>query len=194
MNDLEILQFIREGGIPQERVFTYLYQTYHDWIRLAKMRHQLSEEEATDAYSDAILALQKQVKAGEFQGKSKLSTYLNSIFHRKCIDQIRRKQKKSTIPLSEMKEDMGDVVHNIEQQMIISELFAYVIRQIDHLGTVCRQVLLDKYYWGYEDMAEIALRAGIKNANTAGSIRYRGMQQLMRRLKNHPNPEFELNF
>lgn len=190
LNDFDILHGILLGGLEQEKSCSYLFKKYKDWIRLASQRHQLTEEESSEAYHDAILAFQQQVKKGQFRGQSGLSTYLNSIFQRKCIDQIRRRNRQK-IHLSEIdKTDVIDPVQDIEQQMIISELYDYVMRQIDQLGNVCKQVLLDRYYWGVEDMAEIALRAGLKNANTAGSIRYRSMKQLTKRLNLKKNKNF----
>lgn len=182
MTDGEIIQSIRNGGSRQEKSLHLLFSRHQGWVRGAMHKHQLSEDEALDAFSDAILALRKQVLLDRFRGESKLSTYLHSIFNRRCIDCIRKKSTNRIIAAEKLP-DLSDKSPDIEQLLITGERFDTLIAYIDQLGDPCKQILMDRYFWGYEDMKEIAERAGVKNANTAGSLRYRCMEKLMKLLK-----------
>lgn len=181
MTDGEIIQSIRHGGSGQEQSLHLLFSRHQVWVKVAISKHKLSEDEALDAFSDAILALRKQVLLDKFRGESKLSTYLHSIFSRRCIDCIRKKSTNKVIA-SEYLPDMPDSVPGVEQTIITGERFTHLLHYIEQLGEPCKQILMDRYFWGYEDMAEIAKRAGVKNANTAGSLRYRCMEKLMKLL------------
>lgn len=182
MTDGEIIQSIRRGGVGQEQSLHLLFSRHQTWVKAAVSKHKLTEDEALDAFSDAILALRKQVLLNKFRGESKLSTYLHSIFSRRCIDSLRKKSTNKVIA-SEYLPEMADSVPGVEQTLITGERFAELLSYIEQLGEPCKQILMDRYFWGYEDMAEIAKRAGVKNANTAGSLRYRCMEKLMKLLK-----------
>lgn len=182
MTDGEIIQSIRIGGSSQEKSLHFLFSRYQGWVKGASLKHKLSEDEALDAFSDAILALRKQVLLDKFRGESKLSTYLHAIFSRRCIDYLRKKSTYRVITAEKLPE-MKDQSLDVEQSLIVGERFDQLVEYIDQLGEPCKQILMDRYFWGFEDMEEIAARAGVKNANTAGSMRYRCMQKLMKLLK-----------
>ncbi|MEL6673862.1 MAG: sigma-70 family RNA polymerase sigma factor [Bacteroidota bacterium] len=182
MKDGQIIQSIQAGGQQQEQALHFLFDRYQGWIKGAMRKHRLGEEEALDAFSDAILALRKQVVGQKFRGESKLSTYLHTIFQRRCIDLIRKKAThQETVGLDQLAE-VSEKSLSVEESLIVGERFDTLMAVMDQLGNPCKQILVDRYFWGYDDMAEIARRAGVKNANTAGSLRYRCMEKLMKLL------------
>lgn len=176
--DENIIADLQAGGRLREQAANQLFKQFQGLIPFALKRHKLSQEEAFDAYSDSILALVRQVGRGDFKGESKLSTYLNGIFFRKCVDQLR---KKTTYSLND--DSIPDVVDTApdpgQQLETLSEL-KNLKQLMQKLSESCQQILMLRYYWGYENMEEIAEKLGLKNANTAGSLRHRCMKQLMR--------------
>lgn len=179
MTDQEIIRDIIAGGSPQEACMNYLFDHHRGLIGSALKRHQLSEEEALDAFSDTLLAFRKQVLGEKFRGESKISTYLYTIFSRRCVDYIRKRATNRLQPVIEYP-DLKDESSNAERQLITQEAYQKLLGFMNQLGEVCQKILMYRYYWGYEDMEEIADLAGVKNANTAGSLRYRCMKQLMK--------------
>lgn len=177
MTDKDFISQVLQGGQPQEKAIQTLFQTHQHWVNRGVKRYKLTEEYALDAYTDAVLALRKQVLAGKFNGESKITTYLYTIFSRRCVDQVR---KNTTQPVNELlAESIQDSRPDPSDQLITSEKIDYLKRMMDQLSDQCRQILLYRYYYGYEDMEEIAELLGIKNANTAGSLRYRCMKRLL---------------
>jgi RNA polymerase sigma factor (sigma-70 family) len=179
MTDHELITAIKNQGRPGEQAIKWLFDRHKGMIGKARFDHRLTEEQALDAFTDAVLALRKQVMEGVFKGESKVSTYLHSIFYRRCVDQLRRKATYSPETGAEAPEP-ADGSLQPDQHLSVKEDFGRLMAFMAQLGEQCRQILMYRYYYGYEDMEEIARLTGAKNANTAGSLRYRCMQQLMK--------------
>ena len=90
MSENEIVSQIKTGGAAAESAIRFLFKKHQGFMRDAQKRHQLSEEEVLDAYTDALLALRKQILTEQFRGESKVSTYFYPIFQRRCVDRIRK--------------------------------------------------------------------------------------------------------
>ena len=177
MTEAESILELQAGGRRREAAADAIFHQYKGLINHGLRKHKLTEEEAFDAYSDTVIAIVRQVAAGEFKGNSKLSTYLQTIFFRRCVDQVR---KKATNPIiGDEVPDIEDDRPNAEAVSITQEAMGQLKTYMLALSDNCRQVLMLRYYWGYEDMGEIAEKIGVKNANTAGSLRHRCMKQLM---------------
>ncbi len=179
MTDKELITHIQSGGRAGEKAVQGLFDRHKGMVAKARFEHKLTEEEALDAFTDAVLALRKQVIEGAFHGESKVSTYLYAIFYRKCVDQLRKKA--TYLPESGATSPEATDSHlQPDQSLQVKEEFARLMAFMEQLGEQCRSILMYRYYYGYEDMEEIARLTGAKNANTAGSLRYRCMQQLMK--------------
>lgn len=185
MTDAELIQKLTAGGRAKEAAADALFRQYLGLIKHGQKKHQLTETEAFDAYSDTLLAVIRQVSGGEFEGKSKLSTYLHTIFYRRCVDQVRKKAT-NPIMVSETPET-ADTRPNAEAHAITLGEMQRLRKYMSKLSDNCREILMLRYYWGYEDMEEIADKMGFKNANTAGSLRHRCMKKLMDIIQQHPS-------
>lgn len=179
MTDEEIIAGIRSGGRAAERCVDHLFRTHQGLVKHGMNKYGLGEDAAIDAFSDAVLGLRRQILGDKFRGDSKLSTYLFTIFSRRCVDQTRKKATHGLTTVSEYPE-ISDGEPGIERKLFTQEAFQRLLGMMEQLGEVCREILMYRYYWGYEDMAEIAALVGVKNANTAGSLRHRCMKQLMK--------------
>lgn len=178
MQDEEFIKELKGGGARTERAIQHFFDRHKGMIGKAMKQHQLSEEECLDAYTDALISLRKQIIQDIFRGESKVSTYFYTIFYRRCVDLIRKKSTQK----ERLTEEVPDIVDDkpiASDRMQIQEAFEGLMHFMEKLSQQCRDILMHRYYWGYEDMAEIASKLGIKNANTAGSLRYRCMQRLM---------------
>lgn len=181
MTDAEIIEGILAGGRGQERCLQHLFQAHKGLVGHGMSKYGLEEEAALDAFSDTLLAVRKSILGGKFRGESKLTTFMFTIFSRRCVDQTRKKTTHGMTNVSEIP-DMPDQEPGIEQKLFTQEAFDRLMGYMQQLGEVCQKILMYRYYWGYEDMAEIATLAGVKNANTAGSLRHRCLKQLMKKI------------
>lgn len=181
--DESIIAGIQQGGAMREQWITRLYGKYFRFLHQGKAKHNISEEEAKDAYSDAVIAVSEQIAANKFRGDSKLSTYLYRIFYYKCVDIIRQKPTLRKVELQEAAEFEvleADPLDQVIREEQLAELEGY----LDQIGGKCKELLLDWGYWGY-NMSEIAERMGFKDNKSAISQKHKCMQKLKSLLSKH---------
>lgn len=176
-----VLDAILSGGVQQERMVRQMYRQYFGLTKQALKQHRaLQQEQAEDAYTDAVMTLRAHILNRQFRGDSEWSTYLNTIFQRRCIDAVRQTsthkakhmREQSELPMQMPARD-PDIVARLSQQDDWKRLQDF----FQKLGESCRQVLMDWGYYGY-NMEEIAQRHNFKDANTVRSKKYTCMKQL----------------
>jgi RNA polymerase sigma factor (sigma-70 family) len=173
MTDSQFMERVLSGGRLMHKSVEWFYHEHFKLVYQAIRKKRLLEEEAIDAYSDAITSFIENIRRHRFQGKSKCSTYFIRIFNNKCIDIVRKKTTnnidRNTVSLDAVKKEN---IHNDSEEYEILNIADILV----HLSKICRDVLMD---WsdGYS-MNEIAQRNGLKNANTARSKRYECFKQL----------------
>lgn len=167
---------------PQRQIWeNKLYMAYRYMIKDAIYKHKLNEDEASMAYSDAILATIHQIDSNKFQQRSSLKTYIFKIFQFKCIDLLRANQtQKSSHNKTEMLEDYLELLPD-EQQDILRKLS--VKYEIDLLKTKiqamderCKTIIL-AWGEGYKD-SEIADELGYQSSAVAKTSRLRCLEKL----------------
>lgn len=179
--DQQIIAGIKAGGAQQERFVNYIFDTYQGLVIQATRKHKLTEEGARDAYTDAVIALRRQVLNGNFRGESAVSTYLYRIYQNKCIDAI-RKMSRQRVPTEYEFPDIADPAKDALSHMSVQEEFAAVQRYMDGLGEICKQVLMDCLFWKY-DMEEVAKRSGLPSSKIASDRKYKCLQKLRKNMK-----------
>lgn len=179
-NDDYFIAEIRAGGVRQEQAIKKLYEQDIHMVRYGRKKYRtLDDEDLITAYNSSIIALRRQLLTGTFRRESSLSTYLNRIFSNKCIDLLRQKtgqwlEYSETVP---EKADDNDILSSLEQ----SEQLKQAIQYLEALGDVCKQILMDSEYWGYNS-EEIAERIGFASANSVNSKKYSCLQKLRQML------------
>ena len=181
--DQEIIQAIKEGGAKGEKYIEYLYsRAYIRMIHKVKRKLFLDEEDVRDGYADAIVKLVDQIKKEKFRGDSKLSSYFYRIFYNKCVD-VARKRSSHTfeyLPIDEVKQT-EDPAKNILDMLEVSDDRRKVQMYLNKLSEKCRLILLH-HASGYS-MTEIAEKAGLKNAESATSQKFKCFKKLEQLIK-----------
>ena len=174
MDDRELIANILAGGMKMEDGLSNFYRENHKLVKVMGKKYGLQDEDLLDAYTDSVISFRDQVVRGNFQQKSKCSTYLFKIFQNKCID-ILRKNSTNIIKV-EMPAHIQDTNPDIVQRLSTSVKKQYLLDLMDQLNESCKGILLD---WndGYS-MAEIASRNGLLNEHVARSRRYACLKQL----------------
>lgn len=182
-SDQEIIKAILAGGVQREHCIAYVYDKHIRFVFKVKNQLRLPMEIVRDAYSDAVVSLSEQISDYKFRGDSKLSTYLYRIFYNRCVDQLRKEKSKPLTILEEMP-DLPETALSALQKIINRDKVEQIYSIMSKLGDRCKQILTDWAYHGYT-MDEIAQRAGLKNAESAVSQKYKCFSKLKRKLRAH---------
>lgn len=181
-SDSELILLIQNGGIDRERALNYLYDRYVSFVFKVQKDKNISIQEAKDAYADTLISLSEQIEQNKFRQDSQLSSYLYRILSNKSVDIIRRKITNREYFKEEVDKMPGqDSTETPPDRLSLQDEVRHLTRIMDEIGGRCKQILLDWAYYGYS-MEEIALRAGLKNADSAMSQKYKCFQKLKQKL------------
>lgn len=178
-DDNNLMAGILEGGIEQERMIRQIYQTYFYYVRQAINKHKISEDEAIDAYTDAVMVLRQKIVSGSFRGESTIATFLYRIFFNKCIDAIRKNTTKRLQYEFELPIHLEDKDPGIVKLLQIKEDFETLKEYMKKLSEICYQILMDAGYGGYS-MEQIAKRIGFKDAQSVRSKKFTCTKKLFK--------------
>jgi RNA polymerase sigma-70 factor (ECF subfamily) len=95
-SDAELLRAHAEGD---PRAFEELVRRHRDRLWAVALRTMREPEEAADALQDALISAYRA--AGSFRAESAVTTWLHRIVVNACLDRIRRRQVRPTLPLPE---------------------------------------------------------------------------------------------
>jgi RNA polymerase sigma-70 factor (ECF subfamily) len=119
-SDLELLR-AHAAGDP--RAFEEIIRRHRDRLWAVALRTMREPEEAADALQDALISAFRA--AGSFRGDSAVTTWLHRIVVNACLDRIRRRQVRSTVPLPEEgpgePADTRDRVAERDTAMVVEE-------------------------------------------------------------------------
>lgn len=159
-----------------------LYRLYRDeFIAWSKSKYSSTEDQAKDAFQEAVLDFHQNVLSGKLTDlSSTIKTYLFQIGKFKLLN-IQKKERRLTY---------HDALHLIEngeaEKFMEEENKAYTQEQIsqaiDKLPEDCQKVLR-LYYFNEYDMDSVAREMAYKNSDTAKSKKSNCMKNLMAELK-----------
>lgn len=174
-----ILDKLRNGD---ESPLYDLYKLYrNEFIVWAMSTFKVKEDQAKDAFQEAILDFHQNVISGHLSElTSTIKTYLFQIGKHKVLN-IQKKEGRMTYHEALHLIEGGEVRAFMEE-----ENFAYTQEQIskaiEKLPEDCQQVL-KLFYFSEYDMESIAREMNYKNADTAKSKKSLCMKNLMTELK-----------
>ena len=127
------------GGDPD--AFTELVRRHRDRLWAVALRTLGDREEAADAFQDALLSAYRA--AAGFRGDAAVTTWLHRIVVNACLDRIRRRQVRPTVPLPEAgpgepvqpgdqiaDKDTAVVVHHALAELPIEQRAALVLVEL----------------------------------------------------------------
>lgn len=184
LSNVEVIREIKAGGSRQEKMIRNVYDSCYPFIYKALQKHKLTEEQAIDAYTDAVMALRKNILKGSFRGDSKYSTFLYSIFFKRCLNAIRDAGTNKHVWDYELPLHLQDKAPGIAKLLEVNEQWELLGGYLSKLGDKCKEVLLDALYYGFK-MEEIAHRHGYKDAQSMRSKKHSCMKQLKKLISNN---------
>jgi RNA polymerase sigma-70 factor (ECF subfamily) len=93
-SDAELLRAHADGD---PGAFEELVRRHRDRMWAVALRTSRDREEAADALQDALISAYRA--AGSFRGESAVTTWLHRIVVNACLDRMRRRQARATVPL-----------------------------------------------------------------------------------------------
>lgn len=79
--------------------FTELFRRHRDRLWAVALRTVRDHEEAADALQDAMISAFRNARS--FRAESQVTTWLHRIVVNACLDRVRRRQARPTVPLAE---------------------------------------------------------------------------------------------
>ncbi|MFK7921218.1 MAG: RNA polymerase sigma factor [Bacteroidia bacterium] len=177
MTDQETIAAIEAGGIDKEKAATKLYEALEPYVLNGMKKFRINETLAREAFHLAINKTIQAIEFGQFQGKSKISTYFHPIFFNRCIDILRRESSYKEGDLDDymfnLPDKAMDILRNIQAQDNLRELHFH----LDALGEKCRRLLIDTEWYG-KTLTEMAKILDYASASAAGTTKNRCLQKL----------------
>lgn len=183
----EIIRSVKDGNID---AFESLVTENERAVFTLCLRMTGSREDAEDLTQETFVKAYRSL--GSFRGDCRFSSWVTRIASNVCLDFLRSKSKKRTVPLTvenddgeETELDIPDVHDLPEDRLTNSELRRSVRRGLDTLGDAQRQTLILRELGGlsYEEIAE---KLGIEPGTVKSRI-FRARKQLCAFLINDGN-------
>lgn len=178
--DQDIIDGIQQENLQKQIWENKLYLKFRYFIKDAVWKHKILEDDASMAYSDTILVAIQHIRAGSFEQRSSLKTYIHKIYQYKCIDRLRADQsgKRNTDKegLDSYMEQLPDEHQDTIRHLCAKYEVAALKRRIQLMGDRCRQIIL-AWGEGYHDK-EIAEELGYQSAAVAKTSRLRCLEKL----------------
>ena len=174
-----ILEKLRSGD---ESPIYELYQLYrNEFLVWSKSTYNATEEQAKDAFQDAVLDFHQNVISGHLtELSSTIKTYLFQIGKHKLLN-IQKKEQRMTYHEALHLIDNGEMGSFMEEE---NKAYSQeqISKAIEKLPEDCQKVL-KLFYFNEYDMESIARELNYKNADTAKSKKSLCMKNLFNELK-----------
>lgn len=139
--------------------FTELVRRHRDRLWAVALRTLSDREEAADALQDALLSAHRA--ADRFRGEAAVTTWLHRIVINACLDRVRRRQSRPTVPLPEQMVNADGRAGAELAAPIVDHDTAMVVRQaLAKLPEEQRAALILVDLEGYP-VAEVAIILGV---------------------------------
>ncbi|SEA50693.1 RNA polymerase sigma factor [Pedobacter hartonius] len=180
-SDEQLTAGIQLGNSQRQLWESKLYLKYKSMISTASWKHNLTEDDTSMAYSDAVMTTISTIISGRFEQRSSLKTYISRILEYKCIDRIRTNSAAKSAPayrdalekyLEILPGHNRDIVQQLSEKYEVTTLKKY----IQSMDEKCKGIII-AWGEGYHDQ-EIADHMGYLSAAVAKTSRLRCLGKL----------------
>ncbi len=150
--------------------FGELVRRHRDRLWAVALRTLGDREEAADAVQDALLSAYRA--AARFRGDSAVTTWLHRIVVNACLDRIRRRQARPTVPLPD--EHAAPLAPSVDRDIVLDVRSALAELPVDQRAAL---VLVDIQGYGVAEAAEIlgVAEGTVKSRCARGRARLAGL-------------------
>jgi RNA polymerase sigma factor (sigma-70 family) len=170
MTDADILKLV--SGEKFHPAIKQLYR-YYPVVRKYVVNNSGSRQEAEDIFQDALIVLFNKVKAGNFELRAGLNTYLFGVCRLLWLEELRKKER--TVRSEKLAaEDLGSTF--TEKDLEEEQKAKQAQQAVEKLGAKCKQ-LLELFYFKKVSMKEIAQQLGFATEQVARNQKYRCIEK-----------------
>lgn len=174
MTDQEIISQLKSGN---ESYLKYLYQ-HLDMIKGWVRKNNGNDDDAFDIFQEAIIVFYRNIMAGSYESKSKISTYLFGICKRQWLNQLNRRLKyekpgDDAVVLDNRQDDGFEIEFTRGRQLLKN----YIDQALDKLGEPCKSLLETSIFLKVK-MQEIAEMFNYASAHSARQQKLRCIKRL----------------
>jgi len=180
--DARILDLIRKGD---EEGLVLLYETNRRPILNHALRNNGTADDAQDLLQESLVILWERVRAGKFEYRARLSTFIYATAKNIWSQRLRKKEREVAGGLDP--EGNQDFSPSVLETMIVTERARLVREALDRVGEQCRKLLL-LFYWEELSMEEIAQKLGFANAETVKAKKYqckKALEKVLSTMQEH---------
>ncbi len=98
-------QLLDDHVAGDSQAFSELFRRHSDRLWAVALRTCRDQEDAADALQEAMISAFR--RAESFRGDAKVTTWLHRIVVNACLDRLRARKSKPTVPLPETEPDLG---------------------------------------------------------------------------------------
>lgn len=168
--DTALLDGIRKGD---STAFRNAHVQYFAMVRYFVTQNGGREEDAHDVFQDALVILYEHLRAGTFEQRSSLKTWLYAVCRNRWLKQLARNGR--MVPLKDFEPVEPLAFPNENEHRTDAH---YRLREaLTRMGGPCHKLLLLFYYFR-KSMEEIAEEMNYANADTAKNQKYKCLQRL----------------
>lgn len=172
-------QFINRIKSNDRAVLGELYVRYQKMVLGYVTANGGDAVDAEDMLQEAIIALWQNVCSGNFELKSKLSTYVLAIAKNRWRAEMRKRNKISDNPLPT---ETPDGNPSSLDDVIKGENIAAVRKALDRINPVCKELLM-LFYFEERSFKDIARIMGFAGTDVAKTRKYQCKKSLHTVLK-----------
>jgi RNA polymerase sigma-70 factor, ECF subfamily len=101
LRELDDAALLRRHAAGDTEAYGVVVARHQDRLWAVALRTLGDREEAADALQDALLSAMRASARGGFRGESAVTTWLHRIVVNACLDRVRRRAVRATVPLPE---------------------------------------------------------------------------------------------
>ncbi len=173
--DINEQDLIKGLAINDARAIEAIYRQNYNMVQSLIINNNGTADDARDIFQEAMIILYEKVRAGGFELKSQLKTYIYSVTRRLWLKRLNQIRKIS--PEVEKLEELVPVEEELEIHVQRNMDFLLMDKAMKSLGEPCKS-LLEAYYLQKKSMVEIASNFGYTNADNAKNQKYKCLMRL----------------
>lgn len=154
-----------------------LYQLHFPMALYFVQSNNGTEDDAKDIFQEAVIVFYEKIRAGQLELNCQIKTYLYSICRRMWLKKLARSSRFSTGLIEDTETELTNAEEDAEQAEQNELKFAVMCQALEQLGEPCKS-LLEDFYIRSVSMADITLRFGYNNVDSAKNQKYKCLMRL----------------
>lgn len=183
--DQEIIDGLVKKNDVMVRTFIRMHQNYVYTLCIRLLGDEMKAEEATQ---DTFLQVFRNIE--KFDGRSRITTWMYTIAHNICINQLRKSKKSVFSPLENAEIAMKPAEEKTDQKVLAQEQKERLEKCLQQLPPDLREVLT-LFYFKELSIKEIGSINGDTEANIKVKL-HRGRKQLKTLLESSVHGQIDL--